>query len=174
MTSPTVVIEAAEGAADMAHVRSLFGEYQAWLGVDLCFQDFEAELKSLPGKYAPPGGRLLLARIDAEVVGGVGMWPLGEDVCEMKRLYVRPPWRRTGSGRRLAEAIVDVAAREGYARMRLDTLARLGEAMALYRSMGFVEIPAYYENPLGDVVYMERDLRTGAAQASALSPHSAV
>ena len=157
-----MVIAHAEAAADMEHIRALFTEYQAWLDVDLCFQGFDEEVRNLPGKYAPPHGRLLLARVGAGVAGGVGMRPLDEGACEMKRLYVRPSWRGRGWGRRLADAIVGKARTCGYARMRLDTLARLGEAVTLYRSMGFVEIPPYCENPLADVLYMQLDLRPGA------------
>ncbi len=146
----------AETKADMDHVRALFSEYQEWLGVDLCFQGFEAELADLPGRYAPPSGCLLLAWDGADVAGGVGMWPLGEEgVCEMKRLYVRPPWRRHGLGRRLSEALVGESRRAGHKNMCLDTLGHLKEALALYRSMGFAEIPAYYDNPLDGVIYME-------------------
>ena len=154
----TAIVEAAT-ADDIAEIRALFAEYQQWLGVDLCFQGFADELRTLPGKYAPPAGRLLLARdADGAVAGGVGMWPLEPGVCEMKRLYVRAPWRGAGLGRRLAEAIVAAGRDAGHARMRLDTLGHLAEAIALYRSMGFVDVPAYYANPLGDVIYMERDL----------------
>ena len=158
MASDTTLSEATT-TDDIAEIRALFVEYQEWLGVDLCFQGFDEELRTLPGKYAPPAGRLLLARnSDGAVAGGVGMWPLEPGVCEMKRLYVRPPWRGTGLGRRLAEAIVVAGREAGHARMRLDTLGHLTEAIVLYRSMGFVDVPAYYANPLGDVIYMERDI----------------
>jgi GNAT superfamily N-acetyltransferase len=145
-------------AADMEHVRALFAEYQQWLNVDLCFQGFDDELRTLPGAYAPPRGRLLLARDGEAVAGTVGMWPLGAEVVEMKRLFVRPPWRGRGLGRRLAKAIVDEAKAAGYARMRLDSLERLVAARALYESMGFVRIPAYYDNPLDGVLFMQLDL----------------
>ncbi len=155
-----IKLDRAAGAADMEHVRALFEEYQAWLGVDLCFQGFEKELAGLPGKYGPPAGSLWLARATASgaVAGGVGMRPLDEGRCEMKRLYVRPPWRGRGLGRRLAELVVEDARRAGYGRMCLDTLGHLNEAKQLYRSMGFVEIPSYYDNPLDDVTYMEMAL----------------
>ena len=149
------VIDPARGAADLGHVRALFREYQEWLGVDLCFQGFDDELCRLPGRYAPPRGVLLLARAGSAIAGVVGMWPLSKTVCEMKRLYVRPPWRGLGLGRRLANEIVAEARNAGFTRMRLDTLAGLEAARALYASTGFVEIPAYNDNPLDGVLFME-------------------
>jgi len=151
-------IAQASTAADLERVRRLFAEYQRWLGIDLCFQGFEAELRGLPGAYAPPRGCLLLAREGGEAAGVVGMRPLAGTACEMKRLWVRPPWRGLGLGRRLAAAAVDAGRRAGYAAMRLDTLARLEEGLALYSSMGFIEIPAYRDNPCGDVIYLELSL----------------
>jgi putative acetyltransferase len=157
--SADIVLCEAVTVADIDAVRELFAEYERWLGVDLCFQGFAEELSSLPGRYAPPRGRLLLARAaDETVIGGVGMWPLDEDTCEMKRLFVRPFWRGRGLGRRLAETIVEIAVDVGYTRMRLDTIERLTEALMLYRSMGFEEIKPYYHNPLEFVIYMEHDL----------------
>ena len=163
--SAGVTLGEAATASDLDAVRTLFAEYERWLGVDLCFQGFAEELRSLPGRYAPPRGRLLLARdADGAVAGVVGMWPLGDDICEMKRLFVRPTWRGRGLGRALAEAIVGIAADVGYLRMRLDTLERLTEALDLYRSMEFEEINPYYHNPLGAVIYMERELSSRRRQ----------
>lgn len=142
----------------MEVVRELFREYQDFLGVDLCFQGFEEELATLPGKYAPPAGIVLIATRDQSVAGCVAMRPLEGSVCEMKRLYLRPGHRGLGIGRMLAEAVIDAAAAAGYASMRLDTLDKLTEAITLYRSMGFESMKAYYHNPLDGVVYMEKRL----------------
>lgn len=162
MNAEGITVTSAYSTADMEHVRALFIEYQQWLDADLCFQGFDEELLSLPGAYAPPRGRLLLARIDETVAGTVGMWQLGADVCEMKRLYVRPSYLGCGLGRRLAGAIVDEAKAAGYARMRLDSLERLVAARTLYESMGFARIPAYYDNPLDGVLFMQLDLTEAA------------
>ncbi|RYG20987.1 GNAT family N-acetyltransferase [bacterium] len=145
--------------ATLNDVRTLFVEYQAFLNVDLCFQGFEAELASLPKPYEEPEGALVLAYWDDRLAGCAGIKPLGEDVCELKRLFVRPEFRGQGIGRSLGHRMVDEAKQRGYLRMRLDTLARLGSAVALYRALGFVEIPAYYDNPLEErVIYMELGL----------------
>ncbi len=154
----SIDIAHAEGAGDMETVRALFLEYQDAIGVDLCFQGFEEEVAALPGAYAPPEGCLLLARDGERTAGVVGMWPIGEGRAEMKRLYVRPPWRRTGLGRRLAEAVIEAARDAGHSSICLDTLNFMDEARALYISLGFAEIPAYYDNPLDGVVYMEQSL----------------
>jgi putative acetyltransferase len=144
---------------DIAHARRLFRAYADWLGVDLCFQGFERELAELPGCYAPPAGRLLIARVGGETVGCVGLRPLETGVCEMKRLWVEPGFAGHGIGRALAEAIIAAARQIGYQRMRLDTLpARMPAAQHLYAALGFREIPAYYHNPLPDVVMLEREL----------------
>lgn len=143
----------------MAAVADLFREYEVSLGVSLCFQGFAEELAGLPGKYAPPKGELLLARVGGAVAGCVALRPLDEDgACEMKRLYVRPAFRGTGAGRRLAGAIVAAAVERGYRVMRLDTLEKLGAAVALYEAMGFRRIGAYCVNPLDGVLYMEKTL----------------
>ena len=140
-------------------VRELFVEYAKATGLDFCFQNFDQELAELPGKYAPPSGRLFLALNGELSVGCVALRKLEDSFCEMKRLYVRPQFRKQSTGRRLAEAII-VAAREiGYERMRLDTLASMKPAIALYESLGFRRIDAYYQNPIPEVVYLELALR---------------
>jgi ribosomal protein S18 acetylase RimI-like enzyme len=143
-------------AADLAQVRRLFQAYADWLAVDLCFQGFERELAELPGAYAPPAGRLLIARVGSDVVGCVGLRALEPGVCEMKRLWVEPGFGGQGIGRALAERIVATAREIGYERMRLDTLpARMPAAQHLYAALGFREIPPYYHNPLDGVVMLE-------------------
>jgi ribosomal protein S18 acetylase RimI-like enzyme len=150
-----VTIIPAATPADVELARGLFREYETSLGVDLCFQGFEQELAGLPGKYAPPRGRLLLALDDAAPVGCVAIRPLGDSVCEMKRLYVRPAARGTRLGRLLAETIIGEARTIGYARMRLDTMPFMWEAIRLYRSLGFREIAPYCENPIAGALFME-------------------
>lgn len=149
----------AQGKEAIATVRELFVEYANSLEIDLCFQDFDRELALLPGPYAPPAGRLLLAWEGDEAVGCVGLRALGDGTCEMKRLYVRPAFRRHGTGRQLAQAIIEVARQSGYARLRLDTLGSMAAAIALYESLGFRRIKPYYDNPSGCAVFMELELR---------------
>jgi ribosomal protein S18 acetylase RimI-like enzyme len=149
-----VRIVAGHGEEHVPVVRALFEEYAAALGVDLAFQDFDRELAELPGDYAPPGGRLLIA-LEPEPAGCVALRLYEPGVCEMKRLYVRPAHRGTGLGRRLAEAIVEAGREAGYERMRLDTMPAMEAARALYRSLGFVEIEAYRFNPVHGTTYFE-------------------
>lgn len=139
--------------------RLLFAEYESSLGIDLCFQNFDKELAGLPGDYAPPSGRLYLAVENDEVAGCIALRKIGESICEMKRLYVRPPFRGTGLGRKLTERIIADARAIGYERMRLDTLpGKMDQAIGLYRSLGFKDIAPYYDNPYDDVAYMELEL----------------
>jgi ribosomal protein S18 acetylase RimI-like enzyme len=136
----------------------LFREYQTLLDIDLCFQGFEQEVAGLPGAYAPPRGRLLLALDGAVPAGCVALRPLAAATCEMKRLYVRPAARGRRVGRLLAETVLREARGIGYARMRLDTMPSMKEAIALYRSLGFLEIAPYCENPVAGALFMELSL----------------
>ena len=151
-------IREAETATDIAQVRELFLEYQATLGVDLCFQGFAEELAALPGNYARPAGRLLLASSGSAVTGVVALRPILSTDCEMKRLYVRASGRGAGLGRQLTEALISEARLAGYSRVLLDTLPTMTSAQALYRSMGFVEIAPYCHNPIAGTRYMALDL----------------
>lgn len=148
---------------DRAAITRLLREYEAGLGVSLCFQGFEAELAGLPGEYAPPDGAFLTATAGDGPVGVVALRLLDRtcSIAEMKRLYVSPPARGTGLGRRLAEAIIAEARALGYARLRLDTLPIMTEAQALYAALGFVEIAPYAANPVRGVRFLERDLAAG-------------
>jgi ribosomal protein S18 acetylase RimI-like enzyme len=144
---------------------ALFREYAVQLGVDLCFQDFSSELNQLPVMYGAPTGCLLLVLRGDRPVGCGALRKLSDGVCEMKRLYIRSEARGASLGRRVAERLVEKAAALGYAAMRLDTLADMGPAQKLYRSLGFREIAAYYSNPLSNSVYMELSLKPGARGA---------
>ncbi len=143
----------------LVEVAELFREYSDWLAVDLCSANIEREIADLPGPYGPPDGFLLLARRDGEPVGCVALRRFDDDTCEMKRLYVRPPFIGLGIGRALANAIIDEARGVGYHKMRLDSIAdRMNEAVSLYRSLGFREIPPYGDHPEGCTLFMELDL----------------
>jgi len=149
----------AQSPEDIEHARELFREYAAWLEIDLCFQNFEKELAELPGEYAPPNGRLFLAGRDTGIAGCVALRKIGEGICEIKRLFVRPEFRGQGLGRQLAEAMIQEARQLGYARMRLDTLPpKMNDAIGLYQSLGFVEIEPYYNNPVPGAKFMELSL----------------
>jgi len=148
----------AQSEDEVGRARDLFLEYAAGLGVDLCFQNFEQELRELPGEYAPPGGRLLLLTVDGELAGCVALRPIDQGTCEMKRLYARPQFRGKGVGRALANAVIDEARRIGYRSMRLDTLPSMPEAIPLYESLGFRRIGPYRHNPVPGAIFMELPL----------------
>ena len=140
--------------ADLDEIRAMLREYAAWLEVDLCFQNFEQEMAGLPGDYAPPRGRLLIA----EGAGCVALRAIDDEICEMKRLYLRPEHRGSGLGRRLVQAIIDEARSAGYRRMRLDAMPKMDSAQRLYASFGFREIAAYRYNPEPGARFLELDL----------------
>jgi ribosomal protein S18 acetylase RimI-like enzyme len=146
--------------ADIGEIRALFLEYAQSLGIDLAFQDFEAEITGLPGAYSPPHGCLLLATADGRSAGCVAVRDLQAGLCEMKRLYVKPEARGQGVGRALAEAAIRFGRASGYEAMRLDTLPNMVAAQALYRQLGFREIPAYRYNPIPGTTFLELALRT--------------
>lgn len=138
--------------------RSLFEEYAASIGIDLCFQGFAEELATLPGSYSPPSGRLLLALYNDQVAGCVGLRKLDRGICEMKRLYVRPAFRKLGVGRELADHVIQEAREAGYRCMRLDTLPTMSGALRLYRKLGFQEIAPYRDNPIEGALFLELPL----------------
>jgi putative acetyltransferase len=148
-----------ESPAQVAQARELFQEYEKSLGVNLCFQNFEKELAGLPGHYAPPDGRLLLAEYEAQLAGCVALHKWETGICEMKRLYLRPAFRGKGLGRALAETIIAEAREIGYQRMRLDTIEPImKDAVEMYRKLGFREIAPYRPNPIAGATYMELQL----------------
>lgn len=151
-----------EDPAQLDAARAIFREYAESLGISLEFQGFEAELAALPGEYASPGGLLLLARVDGQIAGCGAVRRLLDadepDACEMKRLYVRPAYRHLGLGRMLAQALIDHGRETGYAAMYLDTLSDMEAARELYASLGFVDVPPYYFNPIAGAHYLRVDL----------------
>jgi len=154
----TVRIRPAVSPAHIALARELFLEYEKTLGISLCFQNFAEEVASLPGVYAPPDGRLLLARHGGRLAGCVALRKIADGVAEMKRLYVRLAFRGMHIGRALATAALEEARAIGYHTVRLDTLATMREAQALYLSMGFTDIPAYNEHPIEGTRFLEKKL----------------
>ena len=154
-----LAIVQAETPAQIAQTRELFVEYAQSLGFSLCFQNFDTELAGLPGDYAPPEGRLLLATFEDQPAGGVALHKLETEICEMKRLYLRPQFRGKGLGGELAERIIAEARRIGYKRIRLDTVEPvMKDAVAMYRRIGFREIEPYRANPIAGALYMELKL----------------
>jgi ribosomal protein S18 acetylase RimI-like enzyme len=151
-------IARADTEETLEQARRLFEEYARSLEFDLGFQDFDRELAGFPGEYAPPGGAILLVRREEDAAGCVALRKIDPDTCEMKRLFVLPEFQGQGLGRRLAEGILDEARRLGYRRMRLDTVPSMQQAIGLYRSLGFCEIPAYRHNPIDGAQFMEFDL----------------
>jgi ribosomal protein S18 acetylase RimI-like enzyme len=148
-----------ESPQQIAQARELFLEYARSLGFSLCFQNFDQELAGLPGDYAPPEGRLLLAEYDGQLAACIALHKLGPDICEMKRLYLRPQFRGKGLGRALAERIISEARAIGYRHMRLDTVEPvMRDAVAMYRKLGFKEVASYRANPIAGALYMELDL----------------
>ena len=139
-------------------IGELFTEYVHSLGFELDFQDYENEFAELPGEYAPPDGRLILAIVDGDAVGCIGLRKIDDTICEMKRMYVRPDFRGKGIGRSLAEIVIEEARKIGYKAMRLDTIDTMNEATFLYRSLGFKEIAPYRHNPMDGAMFMELNL----------------
>ncbi len=162
MQRPSIQLVTPDTGAQINATRQIFTEYAAQLGVDLCFQNFDAELVELPGEYANPQGALLLALVDGEVAGCCALRPLSSvdypNAAEMKRLYVRDPYRGLGIGRQLAEAVLDAARIAGYHSVLLDTLDDMESARALYVDLGFGSIPPYYHNPIAGAHYLKVDL----------------
>jgi putative acetyltransferase len=160
--SDAVELIPVEYGPQLDDIRGLFLEYARSLDFDLCFQNFDRELRELPGEYAPPEGRLILCRVGESAAGCIALKSLGDGICEMKRLFVRPQFRGKGIGVALGRRVIEEAQHVGYKAMRLDTIAgKMEPAIALYRSLGFREIPPYYDNPIPNAAYFELDLRSG-------------
>lgn len=160
--TPQIALFTLSAPSEMEPVRQIFREYAQGLGVDLCFQDFENELATLPGEYAPPRGALLLATVDGQLAGCCALRPMDvsdyPNAAEMKRLYVRRAFRGLGLGRQLAEATLDEARQAGYTSVLLDTLDDMEAARGLYEDLGFGEIPPYYHNPVPGAHYLKADV----------------
>ena len=149
----------AETPEQIEQARKLFREYEAWFGMNLCFQNFDEEVANLPGKYKEPDGRLFLAFSDEKLAGCIALRKLEDEICEMKRLFVREDFRGQKIGIKLIEKLLEEAQKIGYKKMRLDTFPpKMGKAVKLYESYGFREIPPYYHNPYGETLYMEKEL----------------
>lgn len=157
--NPKFEIVLQENTQAAANARQLFTEYAKSLNFSLCFQGFDKELAELPGEYVPPYGGLLLAFYDDTLAGCVAIRKIDDNVCEMKRLYLRPELRGKGIGKKMGNEIVKVAREIGYKKMRLDTVPTMTEAISLYRSLGFVEIDPYRGNPIPGAIFMELELR---------------
>ena len=161
--SEVISLVQAETPGQISQARELFLEYAQSLGFSLCFQNFDQELANLPGEYAPPAGRLLLAECAGQLAGCVALHRLDDTICEMKRLYLRPQFRGKGLGRTLADKIIAEARAIGYPSMRLDTVEPvMRDAVAMYRKLGFREIAPYCKNPIAGALYMELQLNRGA------------
>jgi putative acetyltransferase len=158
-------IKPAESKEELVQVRTLFEEYAAGLDIDLCFQGFDEEKAGLPGNYSPPQGRLLIASWGNAVAGCVALRPLEAGTCEMKRLYVRPEFRKFGVGRKLAERIIQEAVHLGYKTIRLDSLPSMVAARTLYQRLGFREIAPYQTNPIEGAVFLELELNSEPGDA---------
>ncbi|MGD9588681.1 MAG: GNAT family N-acetyltransferase [Pyrinomonadaceae bacterium] len=156
---PAIDIVHAESDSEIAAVRQLFLEYEEWLGLDLCFQGFEEELSTLPGRYRSPEGRLYLALVEGEAAGCVALRRFGDGICEMKRLYVRPGFRGLRLGASLVELLISTARGIGYSRLLLDTYPpKMEQAVRMYRSFGFEEVGPYYDNPNSETLFMALEL----------------
>ena len=159
-TRSELVIVGSDATDQVESAKQLFLEYANSLNFSLCFQNFDKELTGLPGEYSPPSGRLVLAFEDGKLAGCVALRKIDNDICEMKRLYMRPEFRARGIGRRLATKIIEEAPEIGYLTMRLDTAPSMKEAISLYRSLGFKEIEQYRSNPIAGALFMELRLQS--------------